>query len=157
MREKHRRVRRCARLFGALVLAVLFTADGATQAWATFKTSTAATSTVSAHGIVTPSQPSCGGLGVASVRLSWPAPSDASQPDVYGSGFLVGGYEVGKSSSASGPFTYVDNGTSTSYTASTLLAGDTYFVIRSYKRSWRSSNSPARLVRVTLGLVTTCP
>ena len=156
MRENHRRDRRCARLFGALVLVVVFTA-GASQAWATFKTSAAATSTVSAHGLVTPVQPSCGGLGVASVTLSWPAPSDASQLDVFGSGFLVGGYEVGKSSSASGPFTYVDNGTSTSYTASTLLAGDTYFVIRSYKRSWRSSNSPARLVHVTLGLVTTCP
>lgn len=157
MPECHRAARPRLRLFAAVLLAVLFTAGTVTQAWATFKTNTAGTSTLSAHGMVPPSQPSCGSLGLASVRLSWPAPSDASQADVYGSGFLVAGYEVGKSSSSNGPFTYVNNGTSTSYSASTLLAGDTYFVVRSYKQSWRSANSPVRLVHVTLGLLTTCP
>jgi hypothetical protein len=141
----------------AVALALVLIPGTATQAWATFKASSGGTTAIAAHGMVTPSQPTCGGLGVASVRLSWTAPSDASQADVYGSGFLAAGYQVGKSSSSSGPFTYVDNGTATSYDASTLLAGDTYFVVRTSKQSWHSASSPVRLVHVTLGLLTTCP
>ena len=146
----------------ALVLALAISADTATAAWATFKTTGTAATSVSAHGLVTPTQPNCSGLGVLSATLTWTAPSDASQPDVYGSGFLVDGYEVGHSLSSSGGFTFVNNGTSTTFNASPYLsAGDTYFVVRSKNHSWRSANSPVRRVRLTsvlgLGLLASCP
>lgn len=137
------------------LLAVALTADTAGGAWATFKATRVGSTSIAAHGMVTPSQPSCSVLGVGSVRLSWPAPSDASQADVYGTGNLVAGYQVGRSTSSSGPFTFVDNGTSTTYSASALGLGTYYYVVRSYKQSWRSANSPVRAVQVTLAL-TTC-
>lgn len=138
-----------------LLLALAVTAGTANAAWATFKTTKAGSTTTSAHGMVTPSQPSCSVLGVGSVRLSWPAPSDAGQTDVYGSGNLVAGYEVGKSTSSSGPFTFVDSGTSTTYSAGALGVGTYYYVVRSYKNSWRSASSTPRAVQVTL-VLTTC-
>ena len=143
------------RLLAALILAAALLADTTTSAWATFKSTKTGSTTFSAHGMVTPAQPTCGLLGVLSVQLNWSAPSDASQADVFGSGFLAAGYEVGRSSSASGPFTYVDNGTATSYSTS-ISSGDTYFVVRTYKRSWRSANSPARKVTGVLTLAATC-
>jgi len=149
------------RLQAGCIAAALFaglSADATTAAWATFKTTQAATTIVSAHALVTPPQPVCSGLGLLSAHLSWTAPSDASQADVYGSGFLVDGYDVGRSTASGGPFTFADNGTSTSYNASSfLVAGDLYFVVRSRNHSWHSANSPVRHVHVTLGLIASCP
>lgn len=140
-----------------VALATVISVDTASGAWATFKATSTGTLSVSAHGMVTPAQPTCSGLGVLSVTLSWTAPSDAGTPDVYGTGNLVAGYEVGKSTTSStGPFTFVDNGTATSYSTS-ISSGDSWFVVRSYKRSWRSANSPARQVHGVLGLLATCP
>lgn len=137
------------------LLALAVTADTAQAAWATFKTTKAGSTTISAHGMVTPSKPSCTVLGLDSVRLSWPAPSDAGQADVYGTGNLVAGYEVGRSTASTGPFSFVDNGTSTTYSASALGVGTYYYVVRSYKNSWRSANSVPRAVQITVAL-TTC-
>ena len=149
------RARKCLTAIGVAAAVCI---ESSTSAGATFAASTAGSSAISAHGMVTPAQPTCSGLGIAFVQLSWPAPSDASQADVYGSGFLAAGYEVGKSSSSNGPFTFVNNGTSTTYSTSTLLAGDTYFVVRTTKHSWRSANSPVRKVHViVLGLLASCP
>jgi hypothetical protein len=150
------RARTLRRLLAALVVVAALMADTATSAWATFKSTKAGSTAFATHGLVAPPQPTCGLLGVLTVRLNWTAPSDASQADVYGSGFLAAGYEVGKSSSAAGPFTYVDNGTSTSYSSS-ISSGDTYFVVRTYKHSWRSTNSPVRKVTGILFLAATCP
>src|SRR5436305_14677563 len=122
-----RSLRPWARCLVAIGVTMATGIEAPTPAWATFRATSAGSSTVSAHGMVTVAQPSCSG-GVASAHLSWTAPADAGQADVYGSGFLVAGYEVGKSTTSStGPFTFVNNGTSTTYTASTLLAGDTWF------------------------------
>jgi hypothetical protein len=130
--------------------------DTATGAWATFKATRAATNAAAAHGMVTPAQPTCSGLGVLSLTLNWAAPSDAAVADVYGSGNLVAGYEVGKSSSSGGPYTYADNGTSRSSTMS-VSSGESYFVVRSYKYSWRSTASTERHVHGVLGLLASCP
>jgi len=152
-----RSLRPWARCLVAIGVTMATGIEASTPAWATFRATSAGSSTVSAHGMVTPAQPSCSG-GVASAHLSWTAPADASQADAYGSGFLAAGYEVGKSTTTStGPFTFVNNGTSTTYTASTLLAGDTWFVVRTTKHSWHSASSPVVPVQVAvLGLLASC-
>jgi hypothetical protein len=151
---------RAARCVAALAVAMAVWLEPATGAWATFRATAARTTTVSAHGMATPAQPTCSGLGVLSVHLSWPATSDASQADVYGSGFLAATYEVGRSATDGGPYTFVSVGTSTSYDPA-LSAGDTYFVVRTTKHSWHSVNSLQRKVAVVsvlfIGLLASCP
>jgi hypothetical protein len=148
------------RKVGILVLLVMIAVAGsASGAWASFRATRVGSTSVSAHGLVTPSQPTCSGLGLATVRLTWAAPSDAGTADAYGTGNLADGYEVGKATvSSAGPFTFVDNGTSTSFNVSTLLSGDTWFVVRTYKHSWRSVSSAVRQVHVAVvGLLASCP
>ncbi len=128
-----------------------------TGASASFTNTVAATSSVGAHGLLAPTL-SCGGVGVLSVTLSWTAPADTTQSDVYGSGNLADGYELLRGSASGGPYsvrhTFAGLGT-TSYTDS-ITAGDWYYVVRSTKYSWKGAISNERHVHGVLFLLATC-
>lgn len=127
---------------------------GFRPAWATFTKPTSGSLRISAHGLTAPTL-SCGTLGVLSVNLSWTAPADTSQPDVFGSGMLASGYEVLRGTTHGGPYTVVATPSGTTYSSS-LSAGDYYYVVRTTKQSWKGPQSNEVHVHAVLALVATC-
>lgn len=124
------------------------------EALATFKSTTTASTTASAHLLDTPTL-SCGTLGVLSARLNWTATPDASQADVYGSGFLSSGYELARGTNSGGPYTTITTTTATTYNDS-LSNGQYYYVVRTVKNSWKGTVSNEVHVHALLFLVATC-
>jgi hypothetical protein len=116
-------------------------------AWARYRSAGSETNTFATHVLLAPGRPSCSGLGILSVTLSWTAPSDAA---------FVLSYELGKSGSPGGPYTYTNVGTATSASPG-ISSGDQYFVVRTVNQAWRGSISPERRVNGLLFLVATCP
>jgi hypothetical protein len=116
-------------------------------AWARYRATGSETNTFGTHVLLAPGRPSCSGLGVLSVTLSWTAPSDSA---------FVLSYELGKSGSAGGPYSYNNVGTGTSTTQS-ISSGDWYFVVRTVNQTWRGTVSTERQVKGVLGLLATCP
>lgn len=118
-----------------------------TLAWARYGATGAETNTFATHVLLAPSRPSCGGLGVLSVTLSWTAPADPT---------FVQSYELGVSGSSGGPYSYTNVGTGTS-TSPSISNGDNYYVVRTVNHAWRGSASPERRVDGLLFLAATCP
>lgn len=116
-------------------------------AWARYRSASTETNTFATHVLLAPGRPSCSGLGVLSVTLSWSAPSDAA---------YVLSYELGKSGSSGGPYTYTNVGSGTSTTQG-ISSGDTYFVVRTVNQGWRGAISQERRVNGVLFLLASCP
>jgi hypothetical protein len=145
--------RRVARGLGALAVALAVWAEGTTPAWATFRKTATASSTVSTHTLLAPTL-SCGSTGFRSVTMSWTAPADTLLADVYGTGFLAAGYELARGTTSGGPYPTTVATAVTLSTTTGLANGTYYFVVRTTKNSWRSTNSNQRRVTVSgLGTV----
>ena len=145
---------KAVRRFAAAGVAVFLWIHGTPDAMATFQKTTTAGFSASAHLMGTPTL-SCGALGILSAALTWTAPADTTQVDVYGTGFLASGYELARGTASGGPYNTLTAVATTSTTVS-LSAGDFYFVVRTSKNSWRSTNSNERHVHAVAGLVATC-
>jgi hypothetical protein len=114
---------------------------------ATFNSIQTATHSITAHTLVTPTL-SCTASGTgllgATVHLTWPAASDSTTSDPYGSGFLTDGYEIDSGTINGGPYPTVvatATRTATSYNDTAPANGTSYYVIRSTKLLWRSAKS----------------
>ena len=114
-------------------------------AWAHYRPSGSGSTTFSTHVLLVDAQPTCPTISVLTVTLTWAAPTDAA---------YVTSYEVGKSSSSGGPYTYSSAGTGPS-TNVVVVLGDFYFVIRSLNHNWQGPSSPERHVHAVL--VASCP
>lgn len=128
------------------VVVVLTAMVAPVWAWARSTASGTETNTFATHVFLAPGRPSCSGVGVLSVTLSWTAPSDSAR---------VLSYEVGASTTSGGPYTYTNVGTGTSTTMS-ISSGNNYYVVRSVNHLWRGANSAERLVTGVLFLAATC-
>jgi hypothetical protein len=128
---------------GAIVVASLSVPS---VAWARYRATGSETNTFATHVLLTPGTPTCGGINLLSVPLSWSAPSDAA---------YVQSYELGTSSTSGSGYTYTPvAGTSTTVAIPSL--GTRYFVVRSVNHNWRSGISGERTVVGAL-VVATCP
>ncbi len=118
-------------------------------AWARYGSTGSETNTFATHVLLAPGQPTCSGLGVLSVTLSWTAPADTT---------FFSGYDLGSSTTSGGPYTYTNVGLATSKAVS-ISAGDQYYVVRTedLPHLWKGSNSPERHVVGVLFLLATCP
>jgi hypothetical protein len=129
----------------AVVVASILTP---TFAWAIYRANgTAEANVFSTHVLLAPGRPTCSGLGILAVTLSWTPPSDAS---------FVLSYELGKGTSSGGPYTYTNVGTATSNNPS-ISNGNQYFVVRTVNQQWRGTPSAERRVNSFLNLTVTCP
>lgn len=116
-------------------------------AWARYRSTGSETNTFATHVLLAPGGPTCSGLGILSVTLSWTAPRDVA---------FVMSYELGKSTTSGGPYTYTNVGTGTS-TSPAISVGNQYFVVRTVNNAWRGTASPERRVVGILALIATCP
>lgn len=140
--------RRCRMIWCVTVVAVVLGSIAMPSlAWARYRSAGSETNTFATHVLLAPGRPSCTGLGVLSVTLSWTAPSDSA---------FVQSYELGKSGSSGGPYTYTNVGNLTSTTQS-ISSGDWYFVVRTVNQGWRGAISPQRRVDGVLFLLASCP
>ncbi len=110
------------------------------DAWASFNSSAAASTSYTADVLVAPNNPAAA-AGTCSVGtgdrtvLSWTATSSS----------WASGYEIARSTTAGGPFTViatVSGVSTTTYTDGPLASSTTfYYAIRSMKSTWRSANA----------------
>lgn len=119
-----------------------------TLAWARYGSTGSETNTFATHVLLAPGRPSCSGLGVLSLTLSWTAPSDATP--------FVTSYELGKSNTSGSGYIYTDVGLVTSK-AVTISSDHQYYVVRTVNHQWKGSISPERDVLGILFLAATCP
>jgi len=126
---------RCSRLglVTAAVVVVVTSILSPTWAWAHYNsTPTAETNTFATHIMQTPAKPTCPGLAILSVTLSWTV-TDASE---------VTSYWLGESGSSGGTYTYTNEHLSTSATVGISL-GLQYFKVYTMHDSWSGSPSPS--------------
>jgi hypothetical protein len=133
--------------FVVAVLAVATSLITPTLAWARYRAAGSETNVFATHVLGTPGRPSCSGLGVLTVTLSWAAASNPS---------YVLSYELGQDSSSGGPYTYTNVGNVTSVSFG-VSSGNHYYVVRAVNHNWHGSDSPERRVNGILFLAATCP
>jgi hypothetical protein len=128
-----------------------------TSASASFTKNVTATTAFGAHGLTAPTL-SCGGGGLLSITLNWTAPTDTTQSDVYGTGFLADGYELARGTVSGGPYSSVRAtvGLGTTSYNDSVSQGTFYYVVRSTKYQWRGAISNQRQVNGLLFLAATC-
>jgi hypothetical protein len=118
-----------------------------TLAWAKYRASGSETNVFATRVFLAPGTPTCGGINLLQVTLSWTAPTDVAYID---------SYEFGTGTSAGGPFSFADNAMATSKTISVPGLSTRYYVVRTTRDLWRGANSAPRQVVGLLALAT-CP
>jgi hypothetical protein len=133
MKSRHNRLG----LVTAAVVVVVASVLSPTWAWAShyYSSKGAETNTFTTHIMQTPAKPTCPGLAVLSVTLSWTV-TDAGE---------VTSYWLGESGSSGGTYTYTDEHASTSATVGISL-GLQYFEVYTMHDLW--SGSPSAPVAV---------
>lgn len=119
-------------------------------AWGRYRSAGAETNVFSTRLLVVLAQPTCSGVGLLSVTLSWSQPSDVN---------VISGYEISKGPTGGPytPFRSVAGKTTTTDTFS-VSSGESYYVVSSVTSyQWQGSPSPERHVHGILGLAATCP
>jgi hypothetical protein len=125
-----------------------------TLAWAQYSSpepcraaSCSETRTFATHVLLAPGRPSCSGLALLSVTLTWAAPADSA---------YALSYELGESATSGSGYSYTNVGTGTS-TSFGISSGNHYYVVRSVNQLWRGALSPEREVVGVLVLAASCP
>ncbi len=140
--------RRCRSIAYLTATAVVLASIVMPAAWARYRTNGSETNTFDTHVLLAPGQPTCSGLGVLSVTLSWTAPTDSA---------YVTSYELGDSATSGSGYSYTNVGLVTSKTLLSISSGNHFYVVRTVNHSWRGSLSPERKVVGIVSLLATCP
>lgn len=139
------RLRRLGFVAAALVVTASLVTP--TLAWAKYRGAGVETNTFATHVLLAPGRPSCSGLGVLSVTLSWSAPSDSA---------YALSYELGESGSSGGSYSYSNVGNVTSVSIG-VSNGSHFYVVRTVNHNWRGIPSVERQVNGVLFLAANCP
>jgi hypothetical protein len=147
--------RRCWAGLGLGIALIVASIPVATGAWAKYSASSpcgalscSETNSFAAHVLLAPGQPTCSGLGVLSVTLTWTV-TDAKALT----------YDLGASSTSGGPYSYTNVGSGNT-THPSLSNGRQYFDVRAVNHSWTGPPSAEQQVTgvvIIVPVAATCP